>query len=72
MKDTYLALDIAYVDSNWRVVDIKAGTPLDTSVLTPSEAYRYVIEVNQGWFAEHGLGIGTAVSVPVGELPTPE
>jgi uncharacterized membrane protein (UPF0127 family) len=71
MKDTYLPLSIAYIAADARIVDIKDGTPLDTTILVPSTPYRMVLEVNQGWFARHGLGIGSVVTVPAG-LPAPQ
>ncbi len=72
MKDTYLPLDIAYIDSNWTVVDVLQGTPLDRTLVVPAKAYRFVLEMNQGWFAEHGFGVGASVAAPVDQLPAPE
>ncbi len=72
MKDTYLPLDIAFIDADWNVVDVLAGEPLDLTLLVPSGPYRYVLEVNRGWFEEHGIAAGAKVTAPVEELPTPE
>ncbi|MFN0095715.1 MAG: DUF192 domain-containing protein [Dehalococcoidia bacterium] len=71
MKDTYIPLSIAYIAADGRIVDIKDGRPLDTTVLTPTAPYRMVLEVKQGWFERHGLGVGSLVRVPAG-LPAPE
>lgn len=71
MKDTYLPLSIAYIGADGRIVDIRDGTPLDLTVLTPSAPYQRVLEVNQGWFQRHGLGIGSVVRFPK-DLPAPE
>lgn len=68
MKNTYVPLTIAYLAADGTVVDFKDGKPLDETVLTPSAPYRYVLEVNQGWFTRHGFGAGTKVSIP-GDLP---
>jgi uncharacterized protein len=72
MKDTYLPLDIAFIDAGWNIVDVLPGEPLDRTLIVPSGPYRYVIEVNQGWFAEKGLGVGATVTAPVEDLPTPK
>ena len=66
MKDTYVPLDIAFVASNGTVVHIAHGKPLDLTPLYPGALYRYVIEVNDGWFAAHGLGMGALVTLPSG------
>lgn len=72
MKDTYLPLDIAFIDADWSVVDVLPGEPLDLTLIVPSGPYRYVLEVNRGWFEEHGISVGAKVTAPVEELPTPE
>ncbi len=64
MKNTYVPLDIAYIDSSGTVVQIFAAQPLDERVLVPSSKYRYVLEVNQGWFTRHSLGVGAKVTLP--------
>lgn len=69
MKDTYLPLDIAYISAAGEVLEVRQATPLDETVLAPAQPYRYVLEVNQGWFERHGLGVGAKVTLPTG-LPT--
>jgi uncharacterized membrane protein (UPF0127 family) len=64
MRNTYIPLDIAYISADGIVVDIRQGQPLDETILYPSQSYRYVLEVNQGWFARHNLGIGAKVTLP--------
>jgi len=71
MRNTYIPLDIAYISADLTVVDIRQGTPLDETILTPAAPYRYVLEVNRGWFAAHGLGVGARVTLPPGLLPAP-
>jgi hypothetical protein len=66
MKNTYVPLTIAYIDSAGRVTELRDGKPLDETVLPPSAPYRYVLEVNQGWFQRHGLGVGARVALPAG------
>lgn len=68
MRNTYLPLSIAYLDASGRVLEIRDGKPLDDTVLTPKQAYRNVLEVNQGWFERHELGVGSVVHVPADVL----
>lgn len=69
MKDTLIPLTIAYMDENGRISDMKDGVPRDETVLTPAEPYRYVLEMNQGWFARHGFGVGSVLTIPDGFHP---
>ena len=64
MKNTYVPLDIAFIDSAGTVVQVFAAKPLDETVLVPNKQYRYVLEVNQGWFQRHSLGAGAKVTLP--------
>lgn len=64
MSHTLIPLTIAYLDAEGRVLELRDGKPLDETVLTPRQPYRYTLEVNQGWFARNGLGVGAVVSIP--------
>jgi len=64
MKNTYIPLDIAYIGADGRVQEIRQGKPLDETVLRPEKPYSMVLEVNQGWFERHGMGVGSLVRVP--------
>jgi len=68
MKNTYVPLTIAYLAKDGRVMDLRDGVPLSEVILTPAEPYRYVLEVNKGWFDRHGLGVGSVVHLPA-DLP---
>lgn len=71
MKNTYIPLDIAYLSAEGRVQEIRAARPLDETNLTPGAPYRYTLEVNAGWFARNGLGVGATVTIPP-DLPPGE
>ncbi len=59
MKNTYLPLDIAFIDSKGIIRDIYQMTPLDISVFyNSSTEVRYALEVNQWWFARNGINVG--------------
>jgi len=55
MKDTPLPLSAAFMDETGRIVDVIDLTPLDRTIRCSREPVRYALEVNQGWFQQHGL-----------------
>jgi hypothetical protein len=70
--NTFIPLSLAWIASDGTIVDIT-----DLPAMTPganeepartrsSQPYQYVIEVNQGWFAERGIGIGDHVDLDAG------
>ena len=63
MQDTYVPLSIAFIDVQGAIVDVLDMDPLTTTRHTPSAPYRWALEVNQGWFAEQGVGVGDRVRV---------
>ena len=62
MRNTFIALDIAFVDADGRIIDIQRMEPLDESrsYLSPAPV-PYVLETNSGWFAKHHIQIGDRV-----------
>lgn len=71
MRNTYIPLTIAYLDSSGRVLALMDGTPLDETILRPGVPYSAVLEVNQDWFQRHGLGVGSIVKLPA-DAPPPQ
>ncbi len=69
MKNTYISLDMIFIDSSKRVVGVVANAePLSEKVLTIGKPAKYVVEVSAGFAKDNGVTLGTAVSLP--ELPT--
>lgn len=61
MANTRIPLSIAFLDGSGRVVTLTDMKPLDrerTSSVLPA---RYALEMNQGWFASHGVAVGDTV-----------
>lgn len=58
MRNTYIPLDIAFIDAAQRVVDIQQMEPLDEDFTDSRGAAMYALEVRQGWFAEQGIEPG--------------
>lgn len=58
MKDTYVALDVAFLDASYRIVNIEALEPLDETIKQSAGPALFALEVRQGWFQEHGIAAG--------------
>ena len=59
MKNTLLPLTAAFVADDGRVVNLADMTPKTTESHCSEAPVRYVLEMNQGWFAKRGLKAGT-------------
>lgn len=67
MKNTYLPLSIAFIDRDKRIVNLHDMAPNNSERTYESTApVLYALEVNQGWFARNGVGVGDVVTF---ELP---
>ena len=58
MKNTLLPLTAAFVADDGRVVNLADMQPQTTESHCSEEPVRYVLEMNQGWFAKRGLKAG--------------
>lgn len=58
MKDTYLALDVAWLDERGFVQEVSRLFPLDTTKVVPNLPAKYAIELHTGALAEYGVGVG--------------
>lgn len=69
MKNTLIPLSIGFIDKNWRllqVLDMKvADDPAKGpfAIYEPSAAYRYALEVNQGFFQRKGISPGAQLKL---------
>lgn len=66
MANTYVPLDIAYMDSSYRILDIVQMEPLVTDGYPSSGPAMFALEVPQGWFAAHGISEGVTAQVVLG------
>jgi len=64
MKDTSIALSIAFIAEDGTILDIQEMEPLSTVVHQPPRPYLYALEVNQGWFQRQGFETGDQVEIP--------
>ncbi len=62
MKNTLIPLDMLFIDDAGRVVGlVERAEPLTTSPRDPGVPSRYVLEVNGGWAARHGVRPGDRI-----------
>ncbi len=66
MQDTFIPLDIAYMDANARIIDIQQMEPETTRLYTSSGPAMFALEVPEGWFAEMGIGVGAQAEIVFG------
>lgn len=70
MYRTRIPLDIAYVDSNGVIASIMAMAPCTATLAAgcptynPGVPYRFALEVNSGYFARHGVTVGSSI-IPI-------
>lgn len=61
MKNTYIPLDIAFLDDNGKILQIENMTPLNTRAISSYTPCKYALEVNKGWFKSNNISIGSIV-----------
>jgi uncharacterized membrane protein (UPF0127 family) len=66
MANTYVALDLAFLDAAFNVVDIVQMQPLVTETVSGRAPAMYGLEVRQGWLAENGIAIGARAQIVFG------
>ncbi|KXJ61275.1 MAG: hypothetical protein AXW14_02870 [Alteromonas sp. Nap_26] len=63
MKNTFVPLDVAFIDRNGVITDIKPLTPHSLESVGSSKEVLYALEMNQGWFAGNGIHVGDHVTI---------
>ena len=58
MQNTFVALDVAWIDRNFVIVDIQQMEPETTDIHDGARPAMYALEVRQGWFAEKDIRVG--------------
>jgi len=65
MKNTLLPLSAAFVDDEGAIVNLVDMQPQTTDSHCSDKPVRYVLEMNQGWFAKKKIGKGFLLKSPV-------
>lgn len=58
MRNTFIDLDLAFMDATGAVVEVKSLKAHDATQVTASSPVKYAIEVAAGTFARDGVGVG--------------
>jgi len=66
MANTYVSLDIAYMNVSYVIVDIQQMEPLVTDSYPSVAPAMFALEVPQGWFAEHHVVVGDQARIEFG------
>jgi uncharacterized membrane protein (UPF0127 family) len=75
MYHTLIPLSIAWIAQDGTIVDIqdmaRLNDPSDVqeasrTVYSPAAPYWYALEVNEGWYLDHGVGVGQQIVFCVG------
>ena len=68
MDNTYVDLDVAFIDASHRIVGLDQLEALDKEVKDSPSPFMYAVEVPRGWFEAHGVSVGDSVVI---ESPIP-
>ena len=61
MRDTLIPLTAAFILEDGRIANLADMQPLDERTHCSAAPVRYVLEMNQGWFAQRGIRAGARV-----------
>ncbi len=62
MKNTVLPLTAAFIADDGTIVNLADMKPQTTDSHCAARSVRYVLEMNQGWFAKRGMKAGTRLA----------
>lgn len=72
MKNTFIPLDIAYINERGQILAIEALQPL-SEISVPSPDYvLYAWEMNQNWFNNNNIEVGDQVEIKVPKVNLPQ
>lgn len=62
-KNTYIPLDIAFIDKDYKIINIQKIKPLSESQVSSDKKCMYALQVNQGYFQENKIKIGEKIKI---------
>lgn len=62
MRNTLIALSIAFIADDGSIINLADMTPKTETPHCSKGSVRYALEMNQGWFAKHGIEAGTRIN----------
>ena len=66
MRDTRVPLDLCFLASDGRILEVLQMTPLDETLRPSSAPVALALELPAGVLAANGLGVGDRVVIPPG------
>ena len=60
MRNTYIPLNVAYLDSSGKILEIYDMVPLSDESVCSKKRVRYALEVNLNWFEDNNILVGTS------------
>lgn len=69
MKNTYIPLQIAFINSDGKIIQIESMAPLSTKMVCSKSKCRYALEVNDGWFEKNKVSVGGKILPQSGSWP---
>jgi len=69
MRNTTVPLTAAYIDSEGTILELHDLQPLkEEAVEAATDNVQYVLEMNQGWFQRHHVGVGAILTTEIGQF----
>ena len=63
MRNTYIPLNVAYLDSSGKILEIYDMVPLSDESVCSKKRVRYALEVNLNWFEDNNILVGDALDI---------
>ena len=62
MRNTLIPLSVAFIGDDGRIVNIEDMAPQTEDNHCAAKPARYALEMNEGWFAKHGILAGARIT----------
>lgn len=63
MRNTYIPLNVAYLDSSGKILEIYDMVPLSDESVCSKKRVRYALEVNLNWFKDNNILVGDILDI---------
>ena len=63
MRNTYIPLNVAYLDSSGKILEIYDMVPLSDESICSKKRVRYALEVNLNWFEDNNILVGDVLDI---------
>lgn len=62
MKNTLIPLSVAFLDEQGKIINVEEMQPQTENNHCAARPARFALEMNAGWFRQHGIGAGFGIS----------